>query len=484
MKTIYYGDIITMEPLKAEAILVENEIIKKVGTKKEVMKLKDKDTKVVNLKNNCLMPAFIDAHSHIMAVAKTFLIADLKEAKTKEDAIKILENFKTKKGKWILGYNYNLNENPVKDNFPDNPVLVTHVSGHTGYLNSKAMNLLKKESNGYFEEQEFMEIVNNIKPFTLNDLIKGYKKAEKLYLSYGITTAQEGLLTKENFDVLKALALKNNLILEVTGYTDSFKITEKNSKYNNFKVGGYKIFLDGSPSAKTAFLLEPYIGTNNYGISNYSHKELEEIITKVLKEKKQLLIHSNGDAASLQLVNVYQTLSKKYQEFYRPVLIHAQIIDKKELEKAKDLKIIPSFFVSHVYHFGDVHIKNLGFSRASNISPLKWASDLNLIYTIHQDSPVLKPHILEGVWCAVNRLTKNNVLLGENQKIEVYEALKAVTINAAYQYFAENKKGSIKEGKEADLIILDKNPLKIAKKDIINIKVIETIKKGISVYKI
>ena len=85
MKTIYYGDIITMEPLKAEAILVENEIIKKVGTKKEVMKLKDKDTKVVNLKNNCLMPAFIDAHSHIMAVAKTFLIADLKEAKTYQE---------------------------------------------------------------------------------------------------------------------------------------------------------------------------------------------------------------------------------------------------------------------------------------------------------------------------------------------------------------------------------------------------------------
>lgn len=487
MQSIFYnGDIVTMEDKEVEAIFVEDGIIKQTGLKEEIMKLKNKDTKLIDLKGKCLMPAFIDAHSHIMGVAKSLLIADLKEAKNDKDVIKVIEEFKQKNNisndKWILGYNYNLDSFPNLDIF-DNPVLITHISGHTGYLNPKAMKLVGKEGNGYFEEKEFMEIVAKIKPFTLEDLKQSYKEAEKLYLSYGITTAQEGLLDNENLKVLEVLANENKLTLDVIGYTAS-KINKKyNNYFNHFKVGGYKIFLDGSPTAKTAFLLEPYVGTNNYGVANYTSKELEDKLSKMLKDKKQILIHCNGDAVALQVVNIFTKLKAKFPDFYRPVLIHAQIIGKEELEKLKDLKIIPSFFINHIYHFGDVHIKNLGLKRASNISPAGWAREIGLTYTFHQDSPVLKPNMLESVWCAVNRVTKNNIVLGENQKISVYEALKAVTINAAYQYFEENVKGSIKENKQADLIILDKNPLNTANNKIKDIKVLETFKSGTSVYR-
>lgn len=105
------------------------------------------------------------------------------------------------------------------------------------------------------------------------------------------------------------------------------------------------------------------------------------------------------------------------------------------------------------------------------------------MYTLHQDTPVILPNMLETIWCAVNRITKEGVVIGEQEKVSPLDALKGVTINAAYQYFEEDKKGSIKEGKLADLVILDKNPLKVDPMTIKDIKVVETIKEGKTLYR-
>ncbi|MEG1050341.1 MAG: amidohydrolase family protein, partial [Oscillospiraceae bacterium] len=103
--------------------------------------------------------------------------------------------------------------------------------------------------------------------------------------------------------------------------------------------------------------------------------------------------------------------------------------------------------------------------------------------TFHQDCPVLPPNMLFSMWCACTRKTKLGVQLNENEKISPLEALKAVTINAAYQYFEEKEKGSIKQGKNADFVILDTNPLKCGVDKLKDIKVLETIKAGVTVYK-
>ena len=121
--------------------------------------------------------------------------------------------------------------------------------------------------------------------------------------------------------------------------------------------------------------------------------------------------------------------------------------------------------------------------RASRVSLAKDALDKGILFTFHQDSPVIEPNMLETIWCAVNRITKNGVLLGEDERIAPLEALKAVTKNAAYQYFEEDIKGTIKEGKLADLVILDKNILKVNPIDIKNIEVLETIKEGKTIFK-
>ena len=146
------------------------------------------------------------------------------------------------------------------------------------------------------------------------------------------------------------------------------------------------------------------------------------------------------------------------------------------------LGVIPSFFVAHVYHWGDVHLENLGPGRAEAISPAGSAAEQGIPFTFHQDAPVIRPDMLETVWCAVNRVTRQGRVLGREERVDVRTALEAVTVHAAYQYFEETDKGTLAPGKQADLVILEKNPLSCPAEEIGTIAVLETIKEGVSVY--
>lgn len=166
----------------------------------------------------------------------------------------------------------------------------------------------------------------------------------------------------------------------------------------------------------------------------------------------------------------------------RPVMIHCQTVRNDQLDRMAKLKMIASIFIGHVWYWGDVHIKNFGLRRGNHISPTKDAIDRGVIVNFHQDTPITKPDMLHSIWCAVNRISRGGNIIGAEQEIEVYDALKAVTINAAYQYFEEDTKGSIQKGKRADLVVLDQSPLEIDKKEIRKIKVLETIKDGETIY--
>ena len=195
----------------------------------------------------------------------------------------------------------------------------------------------------------------------------------------------------------------------------------------------------------------------------------------------QILAHCNGDMAVNQYIECIKT--EKNTKKIRPVMIHAQLLGKDQLKEIKQNNIIPSFFIAHTYYWGDTHIKNFGMERAKNISPAKSTLKQNILFTFHQDAPVIKQDMFNTIWCAVKRKTKNGIILNQNERIEVQDAIKAVTINVAKQYGEENLKGSIKEGKLANLIILDKNPLEIGIDKIKEIQVLETIKEGETLYK-
>lgn len=316
-----------------------------------------------------------------------------------------------------------------------------------------------------------------------------------IYIKNGITTAQDGATDRATMKLFKNLADQNKLKLDIVAYPevahnpDDMWVDEQYTKHyhNRLKIGGYKMFLDGSPQGKTAWMTEPYEGEESYkGYPWYEDEQVKQYVMKAVNDNVQLLTHCNGDAASDQLLNNYEAVIQESdspnKNHLRPVMIHCQTVRNDQLDKMVDLAMIPSIFNAHTYYWGDVHLKNLGDARGRRVSPAKSAFDRGLVVNFHQDAPVVKPDMLHSIWCGVNRITRKGKKIGPEERVSVYNALKAVTINAAYAYFEEDQKGSIKHGKVADFVILDENPLKVDQRNIKDIVVLETVKDGEGVY--
>ncbi len=524
-KLYFNGDILTLEDeLYTEAVLVKGSKIYKVGKKEDLLKEASDNVELIDLKGKTLMPSFIDAHSHFAGYASSYTQVDLTEVISFDEIVEAIQKFIKKnnipEGKWIQanGYDQNfLDEkiHPTKELLdkaaPNNPVVAKHKSGHMGVLNTigiKALGITidtpdpeggsieKKngEVTGYLEETAFVNYVQEIPIPSTEEFVGNFLKAQDAYASYGITTAQEGMVVDLLVDIYQYLIHSKSLKIDLIGYLDinnsdvlKQRFANCLQKYDNHvKMGGYKTFLDGSPQGRTAWLRKPYEGDEEYyAYGTQSDEELKGKLEKALKENMQILVHCNGDRACQQYIDQYKVVKKdsKIDNDIRPVIVHAQLLSQDQLDDVKALNMIPSFFVAHVYHWGDIHIKNFGMERASKISLLKSAEDKGIVYTLHQGAPVIEPNMLETIWCAVNRITKNGVLLGNEEIISPLDALKALTKNAAYQYFEEDIKGTIKEGKLADLVILDKNILKVEPMEIKDIQVLETIKEGETIFK-
>ncbi|WP_300755718.1 amidohydrolase [uncultured Brachyspira sp.] len=532
IKVYHNGNILTMKGDEAEyakAIEVRDNTIMKVAYTEEDKKslINNVYAEVVDLKGKTLMPSFVDAHSHMVRFAQSLTTVDLTGSTNMLEIAQKITNYievnKLKPDAWVVGFGYDNNLLPDKKN-PDrddldkisttHPIFITHASGHVGAMNSKALEEFGVNENtpdiaggvierypnsrkptGYMEEAAFMHYAQSIKfSFTDEDLMNFINQAEDVYLGYGITTAQDALISTAEFPLINNMITNNRFRIDVIGFIDlknSYSLAKTNSDMignysNKFKIGGYKIFLDGSPQAKTAWLEQPYVsGPARYrGYGIYSNSDVEKFVETALDDRMQLQAHCNGDAAADQYINAFSNVMIKRDTTnnYRAVLVHSQIIREEQYTSMSNLNIIPSIFVAHVYYWGDVHLANLGMERASQISASKTALNNNLAFTYHQDTPVIKPNMLETIWCAVNRVTRDGVLLGENQKVTPYEALKAITINAAYQNKEEDIKGTIEEGKLADLVILSDNPLTCDPMKIKDIEVLETIKEGKTLY--
>ncbi|MEG2073432.1 MAG: amidohydrolase, partial [Angelakisella sp.] len=386
---------------------------------------------------------------------------------------------------------------------PNNPLVLQHASGHVGVFNTRALAELGIDAdtpapaggvighdhgrlNGYMEENAFFTYLKKVPMADMDALMTAFLKAQDGYASRGITTIQEGMAVGQLIPLYQMLLGGDMVKLDLVAYADMkdaeaiFAAFPKSvQKYSrHFKLGGYKIFLDGSPQGRTAWMKTPYQGESEYcGYGTMTDDEVTAAVRVAAKNHMQLLAHCNGDAAAQQYIDAIKTVSSETEvASLRPVMIHAQLLAKEQLPDIAALGIIPSFFVAHVFHWGDVHIRNFGAERAAQISPAASALSHNIRFTFHQDAPVIEPNMLETIWCAVNRRTKGGVTLGGDEGISVYEALKAVTINAAYQYFEEDSKGSLRAGKCADFVILDKNPLTVSPMEIRDIRVLETIK--------
>ena len=168
---------------------------------------------------------------------------------------------------------------------------------------------------------------------------------------------------------------------------------------------------------------------------------------------------------------------------HRSVIIHAQLIRADQLDRVKELGIIPSYYSAHPFFWGDWHRLSFGDERAGFISPVRATINRDIPFTVHNDSPIVPPDMMRLVSITVNRQTRSGYILGPEQRATVMEALYAITQGAAYQYFEEDEKGSITSGKRADLVILETNPLAVDPAQLADVKISETFARGVSVYR-
>jgi len=534
-KIYYNGSIITMEEdggkasekNSPEAVYVKNGKIEGVGDLNELKHSAGNRTELVDLDGKCLMPGFIDPHSHICMNGQMSLCVRLGDCESFQDIIDMLKKYITEKkigsDGAVLGFGYDHNFLKEKAQ-PDRrvldqasteiPILILHVSAHLACVNSRALGLAGitaetadpeggvigrleggREPNGYLEEGAMMAVQKMIGSRVKPDLAAMLKGMQENYIRHGITTAQDGATTSLDWNILHGMAIAGQLKIDVVAYPmmpdGGVELLHKNRKYvrayhGNLKIGGYKLVLDGSPQGRSAWMSEPYlVGEPDYcGYPWMPDDQVEGYIKTAIEEHQQLLAHCNGDAASEQYLNCYRKEKQETgsNEELRPVMIHCQTVRNDQLDRMAGLNMIASIFVGHVFYWGDVHKRNFGEARGNHISPVKDALDRGILINFHQDTPVTEPDMLHSIWTAVNRISREGNLIGEDQRIDVYEALKAVTINGAYQYFEEKSKGSIKVGKRADLVILDRSPLEVDKMHIKNIQVLETIKDGKTIY--
>jgi len=533
------GDIITINDSQptAEALAIKEGRIVAVGPMADVLTYKGDATRMVDLGGRTLLPGFIDAHGHVFNAGLQALAANLlaRPDGTVNDIAALqktlhdwADNYPKRQAAtgWIIGFGYDdaqlrKQRHPTRDDLDEvsttAPVIAIHQSGHLAAMNSRGLEMAgitadtkdppggvirhregSSEPNGVLEEMAFFDIIFKVLGKLGTEENKALLLAGiDLYARFGFTTAQEGRATVEAIATEAAAAREGGLIMDVVAYADiqgaadAIKAPLHAKTYTQrFRIGGAKLNLDGSPQGKTAWLTEPYHvppegeAADYNGYPAVTDAQAIALVDQAFVNGWQLLAHCNGDAAADQFIMAIRAATGKHGKAdRRPVMIHAQTVREDQLDAMKELGIIPSFFGMHTFYWGDWHRDSvLGPERAAGISPAASALKRGMVYTQHHDAPVAQPSSIMILASQVNRTTRSGEVLGPEQRVPVMDALKSITINAAYQYFEEKNKGSLEPGKIADLVILDKNPLKVEPMALKDIRVVETIKEGRSIY--
>jgi hypothetical protein len=538
--TVYYnGNIITMEgeqPQMVEALVTQAGKIAYVGDLNTAQS-KYKNAAQVNLNSKTLLPGFIDPHSHFDMVSNTMGQANLNpppvgKIDSMDKLLQALKDYKKDNNiaddEWIYGWGYDESQlkegrHPTKADIdkvlPNNPVYLQHTSGHMGVANSKALAALNitadtknpeggniarvkgsSEPNGLVQETAMYPFMRRMLEVLEPNQAKFFEQTQDYYAKNGLTTAHNGSTARNTIQFFQKQADAGKLKIDLVALAGSSDLDENladkdfvwKTYQNGFKVQGTKIIADGSPQGKTAYFSQPYLTPvpdckkDCRGLPSISQDALNEMFAKAYKHDNQLFIHNNGDGATDMIIKAHEYAVKKTGQAAdkdrRTVPIHAQFARPDQLEAFKKYKMLPSFFTNHAYFWGDVHVQNLGKKRADFLSPIATADKMGLKYTNHSDDTVTPVDPLFTVWSAVNRTSRSGKIIGANERATPYQALKAITTNAAYEYYEENSKGTLTKGKLADLVILDANPLTVSADKLKDIHVVTTIKEGKIIY--
>ena len=509
------------------SVAIKNKKIIWIGSHEDAKNIQGEH---VDFGNQAVLPGFIDAHGHASYLAFATQVANIAsppvgKINNIQDLQTELKNFiqdsGLQPGEWLMGLGYDDSllaeqRHPTKDDLDEvsteHPIYLIHVSAHLGAANSLGLSLANinsktqdppggkirryensLEPNGVFEETAAYPL-QQLAMSAYKDPIGSVKKAMEIYARNGITTAQDGASSLETIGLMQAADAQNMIDIDVISYPIGQNGLDENLNALNFgsytgrvKVGGIKLILDGSPQGKTAYLTEPYYKPPHNESKSYKgyplipQTEVSEWVKKYADLNIPIMAHANGDAAADMLIKAVK--NAEIESDHRTIMIHAQTVREDQLDLMKELEIIPSYFSTHTFYWGDWHRDSVfGPDRAMRISPTKSTLERDMPFTVHNDAPVVPPDMIRLLWSTTNRLTRSGKVLGPNQRISTYDALKAITINAAYQHFEEDIKGTIEVGKLADLVVLSENPLSIQTQDLLKLRVVATYSHGKEIF--
>ena len=519
------------------AIAIQDGLITLVGTNEEINRSIGEMTEVIDLKGKMMMPSFHDAHSHpvwsgvdqLKCVVSESYDIDIMQAQLKE----CLSSELTKETGWIVGTQLNIGVFPsgnVDKSFLDKiskdiPIYVDAEDGHNGVANSKALEIagisketpnpengiiekdpLTGEPSGTLREPSAMNMVKSIMPKDSDGLYdKGLYFAQDLAHSFGITASIAASVGERHMATYKRAADRGDLELRIITCLEfgdtlfsqdpvTFEEVYRNrAQYSHprINVDCIKIFIDGVLEGQTGAVLEPYLGTDNYGQLYLEQDVLNAVVTRFDSENIQIHTHAIGDRAVRSTLDAFEyAISMNGKTDNRHHISHLQMIDEEDIPRFSELGVAANFQAAWALpdeYITEINTPELGIERVNRMYPIGSVFRANGLIVGGSDWAVSTMNPLVAIETAVRRQDPDDRVSGflnKNESIDLTEMLKAYTTNAAYLMHQEEYTGSIEVGKAADLIILEKNLYNIAVDEISEVKVLQTLLEGKTVFRL
>lgn len=527
------GKIYTMNGNVAEAISIKHDKIIRVGTNKEMEEFITDETEVINLRGKAVIPAFIDTHTHLVGYGCSINAVNLENTTSKEEVVERCRDFIMKndipEGRWVYGRGWNQNLFTDEKTFPTkydldkvstkHPILIIRTCGHIGIVNTIALENvgISKDTfieGGQFDKGEDGEPNGVIREASLewfkknkgskqsnNEIKRAIVDGGNELLKYGITSVH----TEDSYDLgyggdfediynsYQELIKEKRLpvrIYQKISLPKSKEIDEflkgnfRTGMGNEFyRIGPMKQWTDGTIGARTAGMIDDYSDdTGNKGLYYYTPEELYENIKKAHNNGMQVCLHAIGDGALEMVLNSYERVLKEFpKKDHRHRIVHCFVGNKEQYRRLANLNLIIN--TQPISTSTDIPMmrSRVGEEREKTCHAWNTLTKMGVCITGSSDIPVETPNIFKGIYAIVTRKNvdgnpKEPWL--ENERVSVEDAIKMFTINAAYSAFEDDIKGSLNEGKLADMLVLDRDPFEIDIEELKDIVVEKTILGG------
>jgi predicted amidohydrolase YtcJ len=521
------ASVVTMEAERprAEAVAIRDGAIAAVGGRDPMLALAGPQTEVVELGDFCLLPGLVEPHTHPDLCAQCYAWIDVSgfthaRVEGVEDALRgaVAERGP---GEWIWAFGLDpmLTEDVgtwgrdrLDEIAPDHPVAVMIQSMHTVFVNSRALaeagideSTPDPPGGGRYQRDRDGRLTGKVEeasalgPFLRFDVADRQQLGERMWSQYG-RYARAGLTTigipglfapVGMLDLFEAFSKRDDVPIRTVAYLRHESVGraawQPGDGNDFFRVQGVKLWYDGSPYSGTMLLDEPYldsrlccctlgIPSGTTGHANFSPDEIAALTRDLRAGGWQVLTHAQGDRGTREIVDLYEaTLRGHERTDHRWRLEHCALISAADLERAAALGVTPSFHVNHVYYYGDeLREQIIGPERAGHLMPVGTALRAGHRVSLHADSPMYPPEPFRLMRTAVTRRSRSGQRIAPDEAISAEAALRAVTLDAAWQLFAEDRIGSIAVGKHADFTIVDRDPLAIPPDELDRIEVAGT----------